>query len=52
MSPGGWTAFLSFADENSGICRFMEIYIRRQTYFINLSRDKSVFSFPAILEIN
>ena len=52
MVPGGWTAFLSFPDENAEICRFMEIYIRRQTYFINLSRDKSVFSFPAVLEIN
>ena len=46
----GWTAFLAFPHDADFICGFIDKYISRQNYFLNIARDKSVFSFPAILE--
>lgn len=46
----GWTAFLSFSIEAEYVCSFLEVYQRRQNYFLNIARDKTVFSFPAVLE--
>lgn len=46
----GWTAFFSFQIDSDYICSFIAVYRSRQNYFLNISRDKTVFSFPAILE--
>jgi hypothetical protein len=47
-----WTAFLSFTAGADYICRFVEAYRNRQNYFLNIARDKTVFSFPALLEVD
>ncbi len=47
----GWHAFLSFPRNAEYICGFIKSYISRQNYFLNIARDKSAFSFPALLEV-
>lgn len=47
----GWTAFLSFEAGTEYICSFIESYRKRQNYFLNIAKDKSIFSFPAILDL-
>lgn len=46
----GWTAFLAFSPGNEDICGFIQTYVGRQNYFLNIAREKNTFSFPAILE--
>ncbi len=47
----GWTAFFSFDAESEYVCAFVGSYRTRQNYFINIARDKTFFSFPAILDL-
>ena len=47
----GWYAFFSFPETADYICGFISEYRNRQNYFINIARDKDLFSFPAILNI-
>lgn len=46
-----WTAFLSFKADADYVCGFIEAYRSRQNYFLNIARDKTLFSFPAFLEM-
>ena len=48
--PRGWTAFFSYTMGQQEFCSFLGVYISRQNYFINIVRDKSLFSFPAVIE--
>ena len=48
----GWTAFLSFEPGFESACGFLDKYISRQNYFLNLARDTADFSFPAFLELD
>jgi len=50
MDRRDWTAFFSFEAGTDDVCGFIESYRKRQNYFLNIARDKSGFSFPAILE--
>jgi major membrane immunogen (membrane-anchored lipoprotein) len=47
----GWTVFMSFESSSKNICQFIDSYRERQNYFLNIAKDKSVFSFPAILDL-
>ena len=48
----GWMLFLAFEKEADYVCRFIEIYASRQNYFINIARDDTAFSMPAVLELD
>jgi len=48
----GWTVILSFDNDAEYICSFLAAYKSRQNYFLNIARDKTVFSFPALLEVD
>ena len=47
----GWHAFISFPEKADYICAFAGAYISRQNYFNNIAYDETLFSFPAILDI-
>lgn len=47
----GWVVFLKGNSEEGLLCPFIEIFLKRLTYFMGISRENVVVPFPAVLEI-
>lgn len=47
----GWVVFLKGPADLALPCPFIEIFIKRLSYFMGISKDKVVVPFPAVLEI-
>jgi len=50
-SEAGWTIFLKIPPELENLCPFIEVFIRRLTYFIGINRDRGIVPFPAVLQV-
>lgn len=50
-SDNDWAVFIIFPGDLSTACPFLDVFIRRLTYFTGISRDKDIVPYPAVLEV-
>lgn len=49
--PGGWSLFFVYPADYHQTCAFATVFLRRFSYFLGITQNSALSSFPAVLQI-